>query len=643
MKADHRSIPAARTSKRPGFEFHFDLSFKSRRCAITLLLSVSALVLFALGETVTTMAQTQTSERPAATPTTTPTNASQKPAPSLTGTIKGRLVSGDGQPLTNANVMAQALTSTPTAKPTRVDSEGRFVFDDLPAASYIIIGTAPGYIDQSMSLGDATQWPRHLIGANVRITMIRGGVITGLVTNAKGEPIVGVPVHATLQNAQPSITNFFTGAGVTETDDRGSYRIYGLLPGQYTLHAGGNGQFGQFTPSGFDIEVPTYYPASTRDTAVPVSVRSGDEASGINIKYKGIEGHSISGVVLGNVEAGTLSGAITIFLANAGSTSVLSLEITAVTDPRRAFSFNGIADGEYDLFATYLASQTDSAVVGTKRVTVRGGDVTGVELHLTPLASITGTITLDPIKPENKCDQRGSQLIETIPTAPRDQPKKSESQSMIAMLSGGLGLLSEKGEFALRNLEAARYRLEIKLPTESWYVRAINLPDATARAQQLPTAPPTQPPFGNPNLKAWQGVVTLKSGEKLNGVSIMVGQDAAGLYGRVGPAGAAIREGTRVHLVPVEREQADNVLRYSESLVKSDGSFALTNLAPGRYLILSRVEAPTETEAPRRPSALDALVRAKLRREAETANTMVELKPCQRMVDYELKLTASLP
>jgi carboxypeptidase family protein len=640
VNADHKSIPAARTNQRPGFEFYFDSAFKSRRRAVTLLLIMSAVVLFACGHTVS-MAQTQNPEKPAATPAVTPPPASQKPAPTATGTIKGRLVSGDGQPLTNANVMAQSLTAPPTAKPTRVDSEGRFVFDDLPAAAYIIIGTAPGYIDQSMSLGDASQWPRHLIGSDVRITLIRGGVITGLVTNAKGEPIVGVPVHATLQNAVTSITTFFTGAGVTETDDRGSYRIYGLLPGQYTVHAGGNGQFGQFTPSGFDIDVATYYPSSTRDTTVPVSVRSGDETNGIHIKYKGIEGHSISGVILGNVEPGTLSGAITIFLANAGSSSVLSLEIAAVTDPRRAFSFNGIADGEYDLFAAYLGSQTENAVVGTKRVTLRGGDVTGVELHLTPLASISGTITLDPLKPEDKCDQRRSQLIEIIPVAPRDEPKKSGSQSMVAMLSGGLGLLNEKGEFALRNLEAARYRLEIKLPTESWYVRAITLPGAAARAQEPPTAQRAQPLVASPNPKVWQGVVAIKSGEKLSGVSIAVGQDAAGLHGRVTPEGAAVREGTRVHLVPVDREQADNVLRYHETLVNSDGSLAFTNIAPGRYFILARVEAPTEVAATPRPAALDALARGKLRREAEAANAVVELKPCQRMVDYALKLSAA--
>ncbi|MCM3869380.1 MAG: carboxypeptidase regulatory-like domain-containing protein [Pyrinomonadaceae bacterium] len=610
------------------------LPFKLIPRAVASLLAISTLLLLGTGNSPNTLAQSQTAVKPI--PASTPAIAGQKPAKSslVTGTIKGRVVSTDGQPITNAIIMAQALTATPSGRPTRVDSEGRFVFDDLPPASYLIIGSAPGYIDQSNSDGDWSQGPRYLIGSNVTVIMIKGGVITGLVTNAKGEPTVGIPVYATLQDATPSIASRFLWGNSSETDDRGIYRIYGLLPGQYTVRVGGNGMALQFTPSGFDIDIPTYYPSSTRDTAIPVPVRSGDETSDIDIKYKNVAGHSISGAVLGNIGSNPQNGAITIFLAAAGSKSVLSLGITPSSDSRRAFSFNGIADGEYDLLASYVAGQNEVAVVARKRVTVRGADVTGVELQLAPLASITGTITLDPIKPEDKCDKRRSELTEIVPIAPRDEPKKSGTQERIALFSEGLGSLNEKGEFALRNLEAAKYRLEMKLPTDSWYVRVINVPGAAGRTSQPPTGQPT----AKQNLNAWQGVVTVKSGEQLSGVSIMVGQDAAGLQGRVAPEGAAIREGTRVHLVPIEREQANNVLLYSETLVKSDGSFALTNIAPGKYFVLSRVEAVTEVDTSPRPSAWNPIVRAKLRSEAEAANTIVELKPCQRLADYLLKL-----
>lgn len=601
----------------------------------------AVLVTLVIGNLVIATAQSESSAKPAAAPIPSPgqtSPAKESSSPPITGTIKGRLVSNDGQPLTNASVLAQSLNGTPSTKPTRPDADGRFTFEDLAPGSYIVIATAPGYIDESMSQGNPIEWPRHLIGSNVKINMIRGGVITGLVTSAKGEPVVGVPVRATQTNvAAASMLSFISGGGISETDDRGVYRIYGLLPGQYTVNAGGTGRFGQFAASGFDNDVPTYYPSSTRDTAVPIFVRSGDETTGIDIKYKGIEGHLLSGVVVGNIPASASAGAVTIMLSYAGTTSVLALGLAPTAEPRHAFSFNGVADGEYDLFANYLVNPNDNALIGTKRVTVRGGDLTGIELRLTPLSSIAGTITLDPIKPENKCDKRNSQVTETVLKVPLDDLKKGAGQPLPAMYSG-LGQLNNKGEFVQRNLQTSKYRLDIKLPTASWYVRAINLPAAAARAPQTTTATPAQPAAVSSNLNAWQGTVTIRPGENLSGIAISVGQDAAGLRGRAATEGTAIREGTRVYLVPVERDQVNNLLRYSETFVKSDGTFALTSLAPGRYFVLARVEPPSDPDTSPRPVAWDTAARVKLRREAEAANTIIELKPCQQMVDYELKI-----
>lgn len=600
-------------------------------------------------------AQVQAQALPAATPTPAtpaPTVAASpavrppKPVadePVTLGTIKGRVVSNDGRPLTNANIVAQGVSGTPSVKIKQVDAEGAFVLDDLPAGLYIVMATAPGYIDETMTGADPSELPRHLIGARLKITLIKGGVITGAVTDSKGQPVVGVPVQASPPSGASSLSSFMGGT-TAETDDRGVYRIYGLPPGQYTVAAGGAGPFGQFTTGGFELDVLTYYPSSTRDTAVPVTVRSGDDATGINIKYRGTEGHSISGVVLGTVEAGAAGGAVVIILSNAGTSSIQAMALASTVEQRRVFSFNGVADGEYDLFAGFQGAPTDNPLVASKRVVVRNGDLTGVELKLAQLGSIAGTVTLDPIKDENKCDKRGSQVIEVVLNAPRDNARKAGGP-LLTSLFGGVGtLLNAKGEFTIKNVEPGKYRFAFQLPTSAWYVRAIN--PAGAPPVSPPVSSPRGPAISSPGptqvtqSELSQGVVTIKTSERVGGVTIVVAQDAAGLTGKVASE-SAIPGGLRVHLVPVEREQANNVLRYSETLVNSDGSFALTNIAPGRYFILPRVEAPTETDAPPRPSALDALVRAKLRREAEAANTIVELKPCQRMVDYALKLTAS--
>lgn len=615
--------------------------------AITLraFLLVLPLVL-AMSGVVSALAQSQPAAKSTASPSPTPAEKrGPDENPPVTGSIKGRVVADDGQPVVNATLMVQAVNGSPFVRPAQVDSEGKFSFDDLPSAAYIVFAVAPGYIDEAMSTGDPNDWPRHLIGAQLKIKMIKGGVITGKVTNSKGDPIVGVPVHAVALNNTSSSYTEFLGAGGAESDDRGIYRIYGLKPGPYVVSAGGSGQFGFANSNGFDLDVPTFHPAATRDTAVPVLARSGDETAGIDIKYFGADGHRISGFLVGTINAGASAagGAVAIMLSHAGTQSVLSMALVSPLDQRRAFGFNGVADGEYDLFATYqTGQQNDTPLVATKRVTVRGGDVTGVELTLAPLASIAGIITLDPIRAEDKCDQRGSQLIETVFAARRDDPRKSGSQMMTTMLAGLGGTLNAKGEFSARNLDAGRYRFEIKLPSEAWYVRAINLPAAVAVINQQPsqTAPPSAASKPNQNYP-WQGTVIIKSGQQVSGISISVGQDAASLRGRVTvtPEGTALPADLHVHLVPADREQVNNVLRYSETTIMSDGSFAFSNIAPGRYFIVSRVEPGAETPGTwPRPSAWDPTARAKVRQEAEAAKVIVDLKPCQRLRDYALAL-----
>jgi hypothetical protein len=609
--------------------------FGLRRRALVLFVALPPLLLCPAPGVVRAQVQSSTPAKPS-------TAREQKRDPAETsaaGTIKGRVVSDDGQPLVNATVFAQAVTGTPAVKVKRVDAEGAFVFDELPAALYTITASAPGYVVQSPTTGDPGRGPRHMVGAQLKITMSKGGVITGVVTNSNGEPVVGVPVQASLASAPAaSVADILGGVSPAESDDRGVYRIYGLQPGRYTVVAGGGTKFGLFGASGFDLDVPTYHPSSTRDTATPVVVGSGEVIAGIDIKYRGVEGRSISGSVVGTAEADLASGAAVVMLSHAGSAAVLSSALARVVDQRlAAFSLYGVADGEYDVYARFQSGTDDNASVAAKRVIVRGGDVSGVELRLSRLASIAGTIALDPIKDENRCDGRRAQLVETLVEIPRDEPKKAGSQLPTSLLDGSGATLNAKGEFTLRNLEAGRYRFALGLPTDGWYVRAISLP-APARRGAGPSA--TTPNQNDPS----QGVVTVKPGERVGGVSVIVAQDAAGLRGVVTrtPEGATIPAGARVHLVPAGREQADDVLRYSEVPVNGDGSFAFENIAPGRYFIAARVEPSAETKVtPPRPLAWDTTARTKLRREVETANVVVELKPCQRLDGYALNLTAA--
>ena len=314
-------------------------------------------------------------------------------------------------------------------------------------------------------------------------------------------------------------------------------------------------------------------------------------------------------------------------------------------DAEGRFTLDDLADGEYDVSAVFATNPTETMAAGSRRVTVRGGDVTGIELLLVQLGSIAGTIALDPIAPEARCDKRGSESIEILVQTLRDDSIKSSAKLLATMFSAFSSSLGIKGDFSIRNLQPGKFRFAIKVPTEAWYVRAINLPGVrgaqsdVAPADRVAASGQTRAAVPVPT-KFWPGTFAIKSAESVNGISILVGQDAASLRGNLSttPEGSATTPGLLVHLVPAERDEAGNVLRYFEAPVESDGSFAFTSLAPGRYLMIPRLEPPATTKGIQRPVALDATVRAALRREAETSNNIVELKPCQRVVDFALKI-----
>jgi hypothetical protein len=183
----------------------------------------------------------------------------------------------------------------------------------------------------------------------------------------------------------------------------------------------------------------------------------------------------------------------------------------------------------------------------------------------------------------------------------------------------------DKGQFSLRNLQPGRYRIDAYLPDESLYVRSISMP---------------APAGSKTPVDASQSGISVKSGERVTGLSVVIAEGAASVAGQVTPAreGAALPDRLTVHIVPAEREQADNPLRFRETAVQPDGSFSISNIAPGKYFLLART-APDEKDltAPARPAAWDAEQRKSLGHEATTIGVSLDLQPCQRAAGFLLK------
>jgi hypothetical protein len=209
-------------------------------------------------------------------------------------------------------------------------------------------------------------------------------------------------------------------------------------------------------------------------------------------------------------------------------------------------------------------------------------------------------------------------------TVSRDLTGDSTERSL-PNLASVAGAPSDKGEFLLQGLEAAHYRVETRMLDEVFYVSSITLPGTS--------------PVANP-IDAARSGVAVKPGERVTGLTVVLAEGAASIRGRVVSQkdGAALPERLRVHLVPAERQNADDTLRYAEAAVQSDGAFALTNVAPGRYWLIAREVSEVEAnEKSPRPPSWTLSSRATLRRQAEASNILLDLKACQRLVDYELR------
>jgi hypothetical protein len=360
-------------------------------------------------------------------------------APQEKGTarVSGRVVHQEsGAPVRFAQVMlsgrAQRMVET--------DEEGRYSFTDLPAGPYRLHARKDGFVELSFqgarSRGRSSKSVTLAEGQSldrIDLGISRGGVITGVVTDEAGEPIVGVQVRTAPRRSVSS--GMFGMPG--QTDDQGRYRLHSLPDGEYLVAVEARRQFGpDMSPPVTTGYVRMYYPGTPDRTAADaVAVEAGREAVAnftltprrlvsISGSVRSASGHSVAEVSLslrrrGEVELGEswMGGAF----------------------PHRAgqFTFGGVAPGEYLITARLGGGFGPRRPVDDKQppemgeVFVEVGDepLTGVAITTVPGASISGRIVWDgdrtrqPTEPETSMqmgiwmDVRGRPG--SAPTTPR--------------------------------------------------------------------------------------------------------------------------------------------------------------------------------------------------------------------------------
>lgn len=539
-----------------------------------------------------------------------PANAEE----STVGSISGSAVNEAGQPLAGVVVFVADTRAAGVSRSTVTNAEGNFRLNGLSAGLYVVSGFLPAYVMEPVDPNAPSS--RFRVGDTVRLELIRGGVITGTVTNAVGEPLIGVRVRAIMVRGAKGDPRLFYPLGEQSTDDRGMYRVYGLAPGTYIVSAGG-GPTQPYQMSAYDSDVPTFAPSTTRDNALEITVRSGEEHNA-DIRYRGEPGHAISGTVKLSSNSGS-----TVSVFQAGTSALVNTTFQGLGN--RGFAFQGFGDGEYDVIAQEIAqvpgSQTPQLSISERlRVVVKGADVTGLELVPRPLASMNGRFVLEPSKDAACEGKRRPLFTETFVGAQRSEKEIERDPLSFMRLLSGSGSPDEKGSFLIRNLPPGKYLFTPHFHARYWFVDSIIL-------------------SGTAKVDAAANWTTLKPGEQPGTITITLAEGAASVRGRVtSSSDAQLPAGLGVYLVPAERERTADVLRYFVTPVEADGKFAFNNLPPGSYLArLQTLDSATDTMAKLRlPESAEA--RTKLRRSAETQKTELQLKPCQNLTEFEIPI-----
>jgi hypothetical protein len=267
------------------------------------------------------------------------------------------------------------------------DVEGNYRISDIPAGNYFVYPLAPGLVEKAQSKRMLTIAAGESI-SNFDFTLAPGGVITGRITNADGQPIIDEQVHVMPVDISPQHPPNEYG---NQTDDRGIYRAFGLRPGKYRVF------IGQPTRSlpGFPRQLysQTFYPSVTEmSKATAIEVTEGSETRDVDIVAVGsLSNFTVSGRIIDG--AGKPVPGIQLGVQQSDGNSTVSSTGGVATNNNGEFKLQNVIPGKYLLFVAPVENSDVRADPLPFEMIDR--DLTDLELKTKKGASILGMVVLD--------------------------------------------------------------------------------------------------------------------------------------------------------------------------------------------------------------------------------------------------------
>jgi hypothetical protein len=438
------------------------------------------------------------------------------------------------------------------------DQDGFYRITNIAAGSYEVMPAAPGFVR-----ADARE-PRNktvIIGEDenvegINFALVRGGVITGRVTDADGRPVIEqrVSIYQTEVLDQQGPQRQVYSAASTQTDDRGIYRIFGLSAGRYKVAVGKADDV--YSPpvaptrssykQVFHPDVTDYAKATT------IEVTEGSEANNVDITLgRPLQTFSASGLVL-DAEKGLPVPNMRLGFQRSAGQRVEYVNTPATSNALGEFTVEGLIPGKYGVLL--YPNQNPEMRVETMSFDIVDQDVSGLTVRLAKGASLTGVVVLE--SDDKRVLENLSQL-------------KVWGFVAVTGMGGGFGSsmsspISPDGSFRLAGLPGGIVNFQLgaaigPMPPKGFSISRVERDGVVVTPRGL----------------------EIKEGEQVTGLRVIVAHGNATIRGVVKVENGSLPEGARFFVRVAKMGEPFSGLRPPH--VDARGQFLMEGLTPGVY------------------------------------------------------------
>jgi len=332
-------------------------------------------------------------------------------APRGTAIMRGTIVSADsGSPIRRAEVRISSAEMR-EGRVATTDAQGAFEIKELPAGRYSMTASKGGFVSlqygqrRPSESGTPIELGDGQVLQKITLALPRGSVLGGRITDEFGEPVANAAVMAWRYGYQGGARRMMPAQGTNPrdmTDDQGSFRLFGLPPGEYYVSATLRGMGPEVTDpmgeaSGY---ANTYFPGTPNIAeATRVTLAVAQENTGVHFGLIATRMVRVTGQVLMSDGLPATGGQVVLIPLNAGGGRMIAMQQggNGAINDTGAFRLSNVAAGRYQVYARI--GGRDASELARMDLTVGNEDVSGLTLVTAPSSILRGSVISDTGEP----------------------------------------------------------------------------------------------------------------------------------------------------------------------------------------------------------------------------------------------------